>query len=225
MLQFESSVSVLVRFSDLYSAVDSSREKSSSGHSERRHAALVPQQSLGADHVVHAPHLHRYNHQCTEEKAQYPHISHPKLKPCPYPERAIIGGTEHFGLIRGRDDSQGIHCAHVARQCPHLLFRLNVPNLIHRERGEITILTMSWHFQVSQTITSLQGVVINITYMNEVLVGATNYMMIGDCNGVHTASRGLEHMDTLQRTDVPDLRGNPQKSIHLVTLDTKLCTI
>ncbi len=72
---------------------------------------------------------------------------------------------------------------------------------------------MSWHFQVSLTITSLQGVVINITYMNEVLVGATNYMMIGDCNGVHTASRGLEHMDTLQRTDVPDLRGNPQKSI------------
>ncbi len=84
---------------------------------------------------------------------------------------------------------------------------------------------MSWHFQVSLTITSLQGVVINITYMNEVLVGATNYMMIGDCNGVHTASRGLEHMDTLQRTDVPDLRGNPQKSIHLVTLDTKVCTI
>ncbi len=158
-----------------------------------------------------------------------PHISHPKPKPCPYPERAIIGGTEHFGLIGGWDDSQGIHCAHVARQCPHLLFWLNVPNLIHRERGEITILTMSWHFQVSMIITlaikSLQGVEFNSTYMNEVLVGATNYMMIGDCNGVHTASRGLEHMDTLQRTDVPDLRGIHKNPFHLVILDAVVCTI
>lgn len=146
-----------------------------------------------------------------------PHISHPKPKPCVYPERAIIGGTEHFGLIGGWDDGQGIHCAHVARQSPHLLFGLNVPNLIHRKRREITILTMCWHFQVSMIITlaikALQGVEINTTYMNKVLVGATNYMMIGDRNGVHAASRGLEHMDTLQRTDVPDLRGKSRQTI------------
>lgn len=47
----------------------------------------------------------------------------------------------------------------------------------------------------------------NSTNMNEVFIGATNYMVVSDCNGIHTASRGLEHMDTLQRTDVPDLKG------------------
>lgn len=76
---------------------------------------------------------------------------------------------------------------------------------------------------ITLAIKSLQGVEINSTYMNEVLVGATNYMMIGDCNGVHTASRGLEHMDTLQRTDVPDLKGNPQKSISFS--DTRYCSM
>lgn len=60
---------------------------------------------------------------------------------------------------------------------------------------------------------ALQGIEIYTTYMNEVLIGATNYMVIGDCNGVHTASRGLEHMDTLQRTDVPDLRGKSRQTI------------
>lgn len=38
-------------------AVDGPREEASSGHGQRRHAALVSQQRLGADHVVHAPHL------------------------------------------------------------------------------------------------------------------------------------------------------------------------
>lgn len=60
---------------------------------------------------------------------------------------------------------------------------------------------------------ALQSVDINTSYMNEVLIGATNYMVVGDCNGVHTASRGLEHMHTLQRTDVPDLRGKSTQTI------------
>lgn len=66
---------------------------------------------------------------------------------------------------------------------------------------------------ITLAIKALQGVEINTTYMNKVLVGATNYMMIGDRNGVHAASRGLEHMDTLQRTDVPDLRGKSRQTI------------
>lgn len=46
-----------------------------------------------------------------------------------YPERAVIGGAEHFGLVRGGDDSQGVDCSHVTSQGPHLLFRLNIPHL------------------------------------------------------------------------------------------------
>lgn len=68
--------------------------------------------------------------------------------------------------------------------------------------------------------------------MYEVLIGATNYMVVGDCNGVHTASRGLEHMHTLQRTDVPDLRGKSiqtisQKSISFIhsNISCKTCIL
>lgn len=43
--------------------------------------------------------------------------------------------------------------------------------------------------------------------MNEVFIGATNYMVVGDCNGIDTAPRGLEHMNALQRANVPNLRG------------------
>lgn len=41
----------------LNSAVDSSGEETPSGNSQRGYTALVSQQGLGADHVVHAPHL------------------------------------------------------------------------------------------------------------------------------------------------------------------------
>lgn len=38
--------------------VDSSREETPSGNGQSRYTALVSQQGLGTDHVVHAPHLH-----------------------------------------------------------------------------------------------------------------------------------------------------------------------
>lgn len=38
-------------------AVDSSRKEASSGDGQSGYAALVPQQGLSTDHVVHAPHL------------------------------------------------------------------------------------------------------------------------------------------------------------------------
>lgn len=42
----------------LNGAVDSSREETPSGNSQSCYTALVSQQGLGTDHVVHAPHLH-----------------------------------------------------------------------------------------------------------------------------------------------------------------------
>lgn len=46
-----------------------------------------------------------------------------------HPEGAVVGGAEHFGLVRRGDDGQRVDGAHVARQGPHLLFGLNVPHL------------------------------------------------------------------------------------------------
>lgn len=46
-------------------AVDSSREEAPSGDGKSCDTALVPQQGLGTDHVVHAPHLdntHTHTH-------------------------------------------------------------------------------------------------------------------------------------------------------------------
>lgn len=42
--------------------------------------------------------------------------------------------------------------------------------------------------------------------MNEVFICATNYVVVGDGNGVNAAPRGLEDVDTLERTNVPNLR-------------------
>ena len=42
--------------------------------------------------------------------------------------------------------------------------------------------------------------------MDEVLVGAADDVVVGDSDGVHTAPAGLEHMDTIQGANVPDLR-------------------
>lgn len=49
-----------------------------------------------------------------------------------HPERAVVGGAEHFGLVGGGDDGEGINSSHMTGQCPHLLFRLDVP---HLDRG------------------------------------------------------------------------------------------
>lgn len=150
-----------------------------------------------------------------------PPTSHPIFNPFAYPERAIIGGTEHFGLIRGGNDGQGIHCAHMSRQRPHLFFGLNVPNLAHRESIRnyhvINILKFpGFPWTLPLVCKALQSIEINTSYMNEVLIGATNYMVVGDCNRVHTASRGLEDMHTLQRTDVPYLRGKRIQTISFI---------
>lgn len=48
---------------------------------------------------------------------------------CPHPEGAVVGGAEHFGLVRSGDHSKSVNCTHVTRQRPHLLFRFNVPHL------------------------------------------------------------------------------------------------
>lgn len=52
----------------------------------------------------------------------------------PHPERAVVGGAEHFGLVRGGDDGQGVDRPHVAGQGPHLLLGFNVPHLQRRRQ-------------------------------------------------------------------------------------------
>lgn len=44
-----------------------------------------------------------------------------------------------------------------------------------------------------------------MTHMDEVLIRATNYVVVGDRNRVNTAPRGLEDMYALKRTNVPNL--------------------
>lgn len=51
-----------------------------------------------------------------------------------------------------------------------------------------------------------------MTHVDEVLVCAANYVVIGDGDGVNTAPRGLKDMDTLKRTNVPNLREMDRKS-------------
>lgn len=53
----------------LYSAVHGAGEEAAAGHGEGGDAALVAQQGLGADHVVHAPHL-RGHRECEPSTAQ-----------------------------------------------------------------------------------------------------------------------------------------------------------
>lgn len=43
-------------------------------------------------------------------------------------------------------------------------------------------------------------------YMDEVFIGAAYDVVVGDGDGVDAAPAGLEHMNTLQRADVPDLK-------------------
>lgn len=48
-------------------------------------------------------------------------------------------------------------------------------------------------------------------YVDEVLVGAAHDVVVGHGDGVHAASRCLQHMHTLQVPDVPDLRESQQR--------------
>lgn len=45
-----------------------------------------------------------------------------------------------------------------------------------------------------------------MTHVYEVLVRATNYVVVGDSNGVNAAPGGLEDVYALKRTNVPNLR-------------------
>lgn len=49
------------------------------------------------------------------------------------------------------------------------------------------------------------------THVDEVLVSAANYVVVGDCNGVNAAPGGLEDMDALQRTNVPNLKARQRE--------------
>lgn len=48
-------------------------------------------------------------------------------------------------------------------------------------------------------------------YMDEVLIGATHNVVVGDSDGVDTAPAGLQDVDTLQRADVPNLTGRRER--------------
>lgn len=41
--------------------------------------------------------------------------------------------------------------------------------------------------------------------MDEVFIGATDDVVVGDGDGVDTATAGLQDVNTLQRSDVPNL--------------------
>lgn len=51
-----------------------------------------------------------------------------------------------------------------------------------------------------------------LPYVDEVLVSATDDVVVGDCDGVDAAPAGLEDVNTLQRADVPDLINTPGRS-------------
>lgn len=42
-------------------------------------------------------------------------------------------------------------------------------------------------------------------YVDEVFIGATDDVVVGDSNGVDAAPTGLQDVNTLQRADVPNL--------------------
>lgn len=49
------------------------------------------------------------------------------------------------------------------------------------------------------------SVCVHLLYMDEVFISATNDVVVGDGDGVDAASTGLQDMNTLQRSDVPNL--------------------
>lgn len=50
-----------------------------------------------------------------------------------------------------------------------------------------------------------------VPYVDEVFIGATDDVVVGDSNGVDAAPTGLQDMNTLQRADVPDLTHRDRK--------------
>lgn len=50
-----------------------------------------------------------------------------------------------------------------------------------------------------------------VSYVDEVFIGATDDVVVGDSNGVDAAPTGLQDMNTLQRTDVPNLTHRDRK--------------
>lgn len=48
-------------------------------------------------------------------------------------------------------------------------------------------------------------------YVDKVFVSATDDVVVGDSNGVDTATAGLQDMNTFQRADVPNLTGREKR--------------
>lgn len=44
-----------------------------------------------------------------------------------------------------------------------------------------------------------------LTYVDEVFIGATDDVVVGDSDGVDAAPAGLQDVNTLQRPDIPNL--------------------
>lgn len=82
----------------LHGAIHSPREEPAPGDSQCSYTALMAQQRLCADHVVHAPDL---GDEGPWEMRAYPGpaTSGLFLLGSTYPEGAVIGCTEDFGLV------------------------------------------------------------------------------------------------------------------------------
>lgn len=48
--------------------------------------------------------------------------------------------------------------------------------------------------------------------MDEIFIGATDDVVVGDGNGVNAAPAGLQHVNTLQRPDIPNLANKQRKT-------------
>lgn len=48
-------------------------------------------------------------------------------------------------------------------------------------------------------------VLVCVSYMDEVFISSTDDVVVSDGDGVDAASTGLQDVNTVQRTDVPDL--------------------
>lgn len=89
----------------------------------------------------------------------------------------------------------------MARQGPHLLLRLDVPYL-----GGGTSRSEAQMGADRGPGSDADPCV--CSYMDEVLVGATDDVVIGHGNRVDTAARRLQDVDAVKGPDVPDLRAS-----------------
>lgn len=55
-----------------------------------------------------------------------------------------------------------------------------------------------------------------VAYMDEVFIGATDDVVVGDGDGVDAAAAGLQDVNTLQRADVPNLTDREKESERVV---------